>query len=652
MTGASREESELLLDAYRIRTLEQRVLALFAAGKIDGTVHTCIGQELTGLAVCEQLQGDDIVLSNHRCHGHYAARFGEVRSLLAELLGAPSGVCSGFGGSQHLHRPGFYSSGIQGGQTPAAVGMALAQRMRSLGTIVVVFIGDGTLGEGIVYESFNLAAKLALPVLFVLEDNLYAQSTSQTETLAGTIEGRAVGFGLGYVRTSTFEVTPLRARCREAVERVRQQCMPVLLHIDTYRLGAHSKGDDLRDLREIERYEARDPLTRMVVRADSDPLLRAQLAGIAGEIDRLVEELLAEPRDLRVTAGDWWHARGSVAMEPFPGVLPAETQVKAINRALHEHMAAHREWIVLGEDVRDPYGGTFKVTRGLSDRFSDRVLNMPISEAAIVGVGLGLALAGHPAIVEIMFGDFVTLAFDQLVNHVGKTHEMYGRSLAVPLVIRTPMGGRRGYGATHSQSLEKHLLGIPGTDLFVLHPRVDAHRFYVELCGQVRRAAIVVENKQLYAVAPGRDLPAGYSVRASDERFPLTLLTTARQADVTVVCFGGIGLEVESAADALSEDDICLDIWYPLHINGSSVQPIAESVRRTGRLLFVEEGTDAGTLSTEYFRRILEAAQLEQMPAFKFVAAESRPIPAASYLERQVLPGLREIYDAVLDLHG
>ena len=161
--------------AMTIRSVEQKLLDLFAEGKLVGTVHTCIGQEFTGVAVCGALLPGDLVYSNHRCHGHFLALTDDVSGLLGEVMGKPSGVCGGRGGSQHLCSKGFFSNGIQGGIAPVAAGLAMTLKLRKPGYIGVVFIGDGTLGEGVIYETMNIASKWQLPLLIVLENNLYVQ---------------------------------------------------------------------------------------------------------------------------------------------------------------------------------------------------------------------------------------------------------------------------------------------------------------------------------------------------------------------------------------------------------------------------------------------------------------------------------------------
>ncbi|MEO5952004.1 MAG: thiamine pyrophosphate-dependent dehydrogenase E1 component subunit alpha, partial [Chloroflexia bacterium] len=253
--------SEVYADAYMIRAVEQKLLDLFADGKLSGTVHTCIGQEFSGIAVAKALREGDIVYSNHRCHGHFLACTDDIDGLVAEVMGKSSGVCGGRGGSQHLCAKGFFSNGIQGGIVPVAAGLSLMLKLRQCGNIAVVFVGDGTLGEGVLYESMNLASKWELPLLIVLENNMYAQSTAQAETLAGDICARANAFGISTSYSDTWNPEELILEANRCVERVRKIGGPHFLRIDTDRLMAHSKGDDGRDQEELKASWSRDALS-------------------------------------------------------------------------------------------------------------------------------------------------------------------------------------------------------------------------------------------------------------------------------------------------------------------------------------------------------------------------------------------------------
>lgn len=243
-----------------IRLFETHLLEQFSWGKLSGTTHTCLGQEANAVGIIEHMKPGDVVFSNHRCHGHYLAFSDDAMGLLAEIMGREQGVCRGWGGSQHLHRDGFYSNGIQGGIVANAVGAALAEKHQNTGAVTTVFLGDGTLGEGLVYESMNLAALWSLPVLFVIEHNGYAQSTPTALQLAGELEARPRAFGIETHSLASNDADAVFAATAPLFQSLRAGEGPRCFVSHTYRLGPHSKGDDHRDPTEIEQQRAFDPI--------------------------------------------------------------------------------------------------------------------------------------------------------------------------------------------------------------------------------------------------------------------------------------------------------------------------------------------------------------------------------------------------------
>jgi len=276
---------ELYAALLTIRCFEQSLLDMFGKGVLTGTTHTCLGQEATAVGVLSGLDRDrDIVFSNHRGHGHFLAYCGEIESLYLELMGKPAGVCAGRGGSQHLHYRNFYSNGVQGGIAPVATGTALAEKIKGSGAIAVVFLGDGTMGEGAVYESFNLAALWRLPILFVIENNGYAQSTPYQLQIAGELRARPAAFGIPVVERATTDVSEILSLASELIDVVRSECRPACLLLENYRLGPHSKGDDFRDAAEINAAWEREPLRILKPR-----LHETDAASIEGKVERLVQ---------------------------------------------------------------------------------------------------------------------------------------------------------------------------------------------------------------------------------------------------------------------------------------------------------------------------------------------------------------------------
>ena len=241
-----------------IRHFEEALLRLYSNGELHGTTHTCLGQEYIPVALRSLLREEDFVFSNHRGHGHYLARFDDPEGLLAEIMGRDGAVCSGVGGSQHLLRGRYLSTGVQGESLPVAVGTALHMARSEPGGLACAHVGDGTFGQGAVYEALNLAALWRLPRLVIVEHNGIAQSTPTVAQLAGTIADRAAAFGIAHLWTQSFDVASVRTELAEGVQRIRDGHGPLVVEFTTRRLGPHSKGDDPRPAAELARLRAED----------------------------------------------------------------------------------------------------------------------------------------------------------------------------------------------------------------------------------------------------------------------------------------------------------------------------------------------------------------------------------------------------------
>jgi pyruvate dehydrogenase E1 component beta subunit len=328
---------------------------------------------------------------------------------------------------------------------------------------------------------------------------------------------------------------------------------------------------------------------------------------------------------------------------------------ESLNRALHETLAADPAVRVLGEDVLDPYGGAFKITKGLSASFPGRVLATPISEGGIVGVAGGLALAGGKAIVEIMFADFVTLAFDQIVNFAAKSVSMYGRRVPMPLVVRCPSGGGRGYGPTHSQSPQKHFIGVPGLSVFEVSPFDDHRALFGELLGRGTPSVLfedkVLYTRQVFTGGTAGDLFRYDTVQSGGDRVARVYLDDPERADCVIIAPGGVAHRALDAMRALLlEQEISCLLLVPRRLYPFDPAPLAPLIERAGAVVVAEESTAGGTWGAEVAQRLhtLLWGRLRR-PAALVHSADS-VIPSAAHLERDVLVGATSIGRAVQEL--
>ena len=278
-----------------IRQTEETALRLFEQGRVSGTTHACIGQEANAVGIIGQLDpARDAVVSNHRCHGHFLAFGGSVRGLLGEIMGMDSGVCGGMGGSQHIRHGGFFSNGIQGGGAPIACGLAMAARRRGdAGALVALCLGDGTLGQGVLYESFNMVSLWDLPLLFLVEDNGWAQSTPRSNGVAGHIPARAEAFGIETREIESTDVRELLDFGTEAIARVRETGRPLCAVVHTCRLCAHSKSDDSRPREVIDCLRKSDPLLIQEARLTTEEAEDVRVS-VAARVDEALASLRRE----------------------------------------------------------------------------------------------------------------------------------------------------------------------------------------------------------------------------------------------------------------------------------------------------------------------------------------------------------------------
>lgn len=592
-----------------IRVLEEKLLSLFSEGKVNGTVHTCIGQELIPVFIEKHSLENDFVLSNHRGHGHFLAKTHNFRGLLSEIMGKDSGVSGGIGGSQHLYSDFFLSNGIQAGMSPISLGIAMHFKKHNLGNISKIYIGDGTFGEGLLYESLNLASVWSLPCVFIVENNGIAQSTLSSNTISGTIKQRAKSFEIKYFHTNTLRINDLDDKCKKAINYCRINKKPVVLEIETSRLKSHSKGDDNRDEKQIEKLVENDIISNIT--KDHNNEFSVYREKFKKKIDELCKNIEDEQNLEKIDPIKKINGSNSnLNLEPKEGLRFN----KLINKSLEYILTNYDSSVIIGEDIewiskgtKKGYGGAFKVTKDLSLKFSNRVKNTPISEQAIVGLGVGYSLMSNVTIVEIMFGDFCTLIFDQIFQHLSKLSLMYGKNFNIPLIIRTPMGGRRGYGPTHSQSIEKFFLGIPNVNVIALHHRISPELIFKNMIN-TKKSFLLIENKILYTLISGKRKIPTASYIYSKKLFPaLHIKSKSFDSNIIIFCYG-YNLEIAEnvVKDTILNHEVFIEIYSPTIISEINNKEISKIIHKKKLIITIEEGPGFASWSSEIITNIYE----------------------------------------------
>jgi 2-oxoisovalerate dehydrogenase E1 component len=501
-----------------------------------------------------------------------------------------------------------------------------------------------------------MASLWSAPVLYVLENNQIAQTTPVEKALAGSMVTRFEAFGIPTLELDTSDVFVIQEAAGELVGQVRQDLTPRGLILKTHRFGPHSKSDDTRSPEWIESIKKNcDPLQIHATRLDPEDVTRIEVE-VEVEIESAFKNAMNDPEPVinDQSPGISDHKinpqRDPRTQDIQLNLDSPTTVLQSINRFIFHAMEHDPQVIVMGEDILDPYGGAFKVTRGLSDEFPQRVIPTPISEAGMVGVAAGMALRGLRPVVEIMFGDFLTLAADQLINHIAKFRWMYDDQVRVPLVIRTPMGGRRAYGPTHSQTLEKIFLGIPGLKVLAPCTLGEPGRLLFDAIHD-QEPVLFVEHKLLYSkrVHDNASLPdfniTEKVIASAYPAYQLTLKGVPR-SHITMVAYGYMAeLGMDAALELAYQDEIFVELIILTQLSPFVIDPVIDSARVSRKILVIEEGTLSMGWGAEIIARVSQAIGSNTLTTHR-VAAQDLPIPASKSLEDAILPGIQDIVSA------
>lgn len=326
-----------------------------------------------------------------------------------------------------------------------------------------------------------------------------------------------------------------------------------------------------------------------------------------------------------------------------------ETYLKSINNSLFRIFDKFNNSYLIGEDIEDPYGGAFKVTAGLHLKFPDRVITTPISESALIGIANGMALRGMKPIVEIMFGDFLTLCIDQIVNHSSKFVKMYGRTLEVPILIRTPMGGGRGYGPTHSQSLEKLLLGIPY--IKVIAPSIF-HNPGEILFNSIKNSTtptVYIENKLLYSQPlVNEDVLYVNEIENCPTAIIKNYQNDVLKPDITILTYGGNTRFIADILENMRKEEVNIKVIVPSSICPIPINTILKYTKDSNKIIIVEEGTKGFNWGSELSSLIYENNFESLSSPILRIASEDDIIPTSSTKEEAILVSKEKIESAII----
>ena len=638
---------------FRIAQCDQRIQQGLAAGDLQFQYYPAGGQEAIPATIMALLQPDDLAVTTYRVIHDIVAKGTPMREIMAEMYGKVTGTCKGKGGPMHLTAPDsglMVTTGIVGAGAPIAAGLALAEAMQGTGRITVCSFGDGAANIGAVHEALNLAAVWKLPVVFVCQNNLYAEYTSFADSTASeSIASRASGYGMAGESCDGTDPASIHAAAGRAIARARAGEGPTLLECIAPRLQGHAFGSDTDHMDQASLSRAKDNAPVVTVRQrliEEGLATDAQLAAIEAEARAEVDDaqqfaIASDPPPLSELQSDVFadsaHIPYSQPQSPAAeiaalGALRKMTFGMAVNEAMAIALERDQSVFLLGEDIHDPAGGIVKATIGLSSRFGlDRVRPTPISEQAIVGAAIGASMRGMKPVAEIMVNDFAMVAMDQIANHAAKLRYMSGGRTTVPLTIRSLTAGNVGsFGAQHSQSLEAWFAHTPGLKIVAPSNAHDAKGLLLA-CIDDPDPCIQIEAMRCFFV-PG-DVPEGhYTV-------PLGK-AAVRQAgdDITLVSYSWGMQEVHGAAAQLADAGHSVEIIDLRTIVPLDYKTVRVSAQKTGRVLIVHPAVEFGGFGAELAARLQHDLFGQLKAPVGRYGAPYTSIPFAQNLEAAYFP--------------
>ena len=631
------------------RLIEKRMLNLLRQNKISKW-FSGIGQEAISVGVTSTISDDDYILPMHRNLGVFTTRGVPFYPLFCQLLGKADGFTGGRDRSFHFGIPDYKIFGMishLAATMPVADGIALANKLRNNGHIAISFCGDGGTSEGDFHEALNLAGVWKLPVIFVIENNGYGLSTPVDEQYAcENLVDRAAGYGLEGLMidgNDYFEVA-------NAVEKARTLAVdgkPVLIEAKTYRMRGHEEasGTFYVDDEAFEEWAPKDPITRFEewLSKEGHVAEYAEIEDIRNEVAHSFESDLQKALSAEDPQFDERTERKRAGLKSSSlkttgssnGHTPQTSEkrpVDAVQVALKQAFDEDDTFILMGQDVAE-YGGVFKVSEGFFDRYgAERIRNTPIIESGALGAAIGLAMEGFKPVVEMQFADFISCGFNQIVNNVSKGHYRWMPNLNI--TIRAPHGGGVGAGPFHSQTPESWFMGLPGLRVVVPSCVEDfQHMLYSALYDE--NPVLFFEHKKLY-----RSLKEN-----TPDKCQFVDLNTARIAnegtDLTIITFGmGVHWATEIAKKK-RDDGISIEVLDLRSLAPIDWSAIEKSVRKTNRVLLLEEASEVLGPMSEIAAGIAERCFHDLDAPVTRCSSLHTPVPFSRELEKGYMADYR-----------
>jgi 2-oxoisovalerate dehydrogenase E1 component len=655
----STRDRDALLAHYRrmqtIRRVEEQLARAHQKGLIHGACHTYVGEEAVAAGVCAQLNDDDVVFSTHRGHGHALAKGVSPRELAAELFGRATGCSRGRGGSMHLFAPEvgmMGTSGIVGPCILQAAGAGYSFKLVDNGKVAVAFFGDGAVNNGAFHEGLNMAGIWKLPVLFICENNGFATEIPFSYSAGNPdVAARAASYGLPGVQVDGNDVLAVADAAAEAVRRARAGDGATLIECRTYRTRPHAEGMGdytYRTREEVDQWKTRCPILRLRrILIDEGLADASELDALDAEIETQAVDALAfaesSPWPDAATAATHVYAETQRALPAAPPAAEREiTFMKATLEALGDAMERDPGIFVLGEGI-GVRGGNFASTTGLFQKYGPvRLCDTPICERGFVGLACGAAMTGTRPVVDFMFADFVLDSVGEILNQIAKMQYMSSGRLKMPVLLRGCVGIGHAAATHHSGNYYPMYAHFPGLRVVLPSNPYDAKGLLTH--------ALRCDDPVLF-LEPREVLGMKGHVPEESYEIPFGVASVVREGtDVTIVALGRLVHEVNRVANLLANEHISIELIDPRTIAPLDTATILASLKKTGRLLIVDEAFGPFGVGAEIAAQAADAGFDDLDAPIRRLNGLHTPTPYSPPLEAAVVPSAEAIARAVREL--
>jgi 2-oxoisovalerate dehydrogenase E1 component len=641
------DNSELLIIYKKLllpRLIEEKMLILLRQGKITKWFSGW-GQEGISVGCSYAMEKEEYILPMHRNLGVFTTREIPLNRLFSQFQGKLSGFTKGRDRSFHFGTQEYKLVGMishLGPQLGIADGIALSNKIKKNKKSTLVFTGDGGASEGDFHESLNVAAVWDLPLIFCVENNQWGLSTpSEEQFRCKQFIDKGIGYGMNAIQVDGNNILEVIRTVRKINEEIRENPKPYLLELMTFRMRGHeeSSGTKYYPKGLQDEWAKKDPVFNfelylleqgILTKESIEEIKKSFKDEIQAGFDTANTEEAIIP-NIEIELADIYAPFKQEVQKPN-GPLVEKRFIDAIQEALIQSMERYPDLILMGQDIAE-YGGAFKVTEGLLEKFGkERVRNTPLCESAIIGASLGLSISGMKAMVEMQFADFVTCGFNQIINNLAKINWRWGQNADV--VVRMPTGAGTAAGPFHSQSNEAWFFHTPGLKILYPSNPYDA-KGLLNAAIEDPNPVLFFEHKGLYRSIK-EEIPSDYY---TVEIGKAAIVSEGK--DFTIITYGA---GVHWAKEALtkfpeaSAEIIDLRTLLPL-----DTESIYTAVKKTGKVIVLHEDCMMGGIGGELAALISENCfEYLDAPVIR-VASLDTPVPFSVALEEQFLPKERLI---------